>query len=181
MDIHDEVVSEAVAGDPHAFRTVYDALAPRVLGYLRTRGVEDPEGLTSEVFLSVYPRLRDLRGGAAGLRTLVFSVAHARAVDDARRRARRPEAYSYEPEHDERTAESAEHLAVESIEAERALALMHRLNDDQRTAITLRIIGDLTLEQASEVMGKTVPSIKQLQRRGLERLRGLMVAEGVSR
>jgi len=77
LDICDEVVIEAVAGDPHAFREVYDALAPKVLGYLRARGVEDAEGLISEVFLGVYPRLAGLTGGAAGLRTLVFSVAHA--------------------------------------------------------------------------------------------------------
>jgi RNA polymerase sigma-70 factor (ECF subfamily) len=90
LEIRDEAVREAASGDPHAFREVYDVLAPRVLDYLRARGVEDPEGLTSEVFLAICPRLPELTGGASGLRTLVFSVAHARAVDDARRRARRP-------------------------------------------------------------------------------------------
>ncbi len=181
MDIPDDVVDEAAAGDPHAFRQVYDALAPRVLGYLRSRGVEDPEGLTSEVFLGVYPRLADLRGGAAGLRTLVFSVAHARAVDDIRRRARRPVDLPYEQEWDERVSDSAEQLAVTSLEAERALSLMDRLNEDQRTVVTLRIIGDLTLEQTSSVTGKTVASVKQLQRRGLERLRLLMAEQEVAR
>ena len=181
MDIDDALVHEAVSGDPLAFRSIYDALAPQVLGYLRARGVEDPEGLTSEVFLAVYPRLGALAGGSAGLRTLVFSVAHARAVDDTRRRARRPASFSYDPEYDERTIDSAEQLAVLSLEAERAVDLMTQLNEDQRTVVTLRIIGDLTLEQTAEVTGKTVPSIKQLQRRGLARLRSLMVSEEVSR
>lgn len=176
MDIGDDVVHEAVRGDQHAFRELYDALAPKVLGYLRARGVEDAEGLTSEVFLAVYPRLPDLTGGASGLRTLVFSVAHARAVDDARRRARRPVSFSYDPEYDERTIDSAEQLAVVSIEARRALELMHRLNDDQRAVVTLRIIGDLSLEQTADVTGKSVASVKQLQRRGLARLRSLMAS-----
>jgi RNA polymerase sigma-70 factor (ECF subfamily) len=179
LEIRDEAVRAAVSGDAHAFREVYAALAPRVLGYLRARGVEDPEGLTSEVFLAVYPRLPDLTGGAAGLRTLVFSVAHARAVDDARRRARRPASFSYNPEYDERTIDSAEHIAVASLEAERALELMQRLNEDQRTVVTLRIIGDLSLEQTASVTGKTVASVKQLQRRGLARLRDLMVPQEV--
>lgn len=179
MDIRDDVVRAAVSGDPHAFREVYDHLAPKVMGYLRARGVEDPEGLTSEVFLAVYPRLPDLTGGAAGLRTLVFSVAHARAVDDARRQARRPTSFSYDPEFDERTHDSAENLAVVSLEAERALALMGELNDDQRTVVTLRIMGDLSLEQTADVTGKTVASVKQLQRRGLARLRSLMVSQEV--
>lgn len=180
MEISDDVV-RAASGDQHAFRELYDALAPKVLGYLRTRGVQDPEALTSEVFLAVYPRLPDLQGGASGLRTLVFSVAHARAVDDARREARRPTSFSYDPELDGRTIASAETQAVDSLEAARALELMCRLNDDQRTVVTLRIIGDLTLEQTAEVTGKTVASVKQLQRRGLARLRSLMASQEVLR
>ncbi len=181
MEICDDVVHAAVTGDPHAFGQVYDALAPKVLAYLRARGVEDAEGLTSEVFLGVYPRLADLTGGAAGLRTLVFSVAHARAVDDARRRSSRPESFSYNPDDDARTHESAERLAVTSLEAGRALELMDRLKDEQRAVVMLRIVGDLSLAETAEVTGKTVAAVKQLQRRGLERLRLLMSAQGVSR
>ncbi len=179
MELRDEAVLEAVAGNPLAFRDVYDALAPKVLGYLRARGVEDAEGLTSEVFLAVFSRLADLTGGAAGLRTLVFSFAHARAVDDARRRSRRPASFSYDPDHDGRTIESAEHVAVASLEADRALQLMSRLNDDQRAVVMLRIIGDLSLAETAEVTGKTVASVKQLQRRGLVRLRSLMSSQEV--
>ncbi len=179
MDIRDDVVREAVSGDPLAFRQLYDALAPKVLAYLRARGVQDPEGLTSEVFLAVYPRLPDLSGGASGLRTLVFSVAHARAVDDARREARRPTSFPYDPEFDDRTIDSAESQAVVSLEAARALELMSQLNDDQRAVVTLRIMGDLTLEQTAEVTGKTVAAVKQLQRRGLIRLRSLMAPREV--
>ena len=181
MELCDDVVRAAVAGNADAFRQVYDALAPRVLGYLRSRGVEDPEGTVSEVFLAVHPRLPELTGGASGLRTLVFSVAHARAVDDARRRARRPASFSYEPEYDDRVTGSAEQVAVESLEAERAMRLMQQLNDDQRTVVTLRILGDLSLEETAEVTGKTVASVKQLQRRGLLRLRSLMATSEVAR
>lgn len=181
MEIGDDIVRGAVAGDPEAFRQVYDALAPRVLGYLQSRGVEDAEGMVSEVFLAVHPRLPGLTGGSVGLRTLIFSVAHARVVDDARRRARRPVSFSYDPEYDDRVTGSAEQIAVESLEAERALALMQMLNEDQRTVVTLRIVGDLSLEQTAVVTGKTVASVKQLQRRGLARLRSLMGAPEVAR
>lgn len=176
MDLTDDVVLRAAAGDQVAFAAVYDTLSPSVLGYLRARGVEDPEGLTSEVFLGVYPRLAQLRGGAEGLRTLVFSVAHARAVDDVRRRARRPRSAPYEPEHDVRTSESAEQHAVRSLEASRAVALMACLGDDQRTVVQLRVVAELSLEQTAAVTGRTVASVKQLQRRGLLRLRELMAS-----
>lgn len=180
MELRDDIVRAAASGDPDAFRLVYDALAPRVLGYLRSRGVEDPEGVVSEVFLAVHPRLPGLSGGSSGLRTLVFSVAHARAVDDARRRSRRPASFSYEPEYDDRTTGSAEQIAVQSLEAERAMQLMQELNEDQRTVVTLRIVGDLSLEQTAKVTGKSVAAVKQLQRRGLIRLRSLMSAPEVA-
>ncbi len=179
MDLHDDVVRAAASGDHLAFREIYDVVAPKVLSYLRVRGVEDPEGLTSEVFLALYPRLSSLTGGASGLRTLVFSIAHARAVDDARRRARRPVDFAYDPEQDLRTIESAEQQAVLSLEAERAVELMRELNESQRTVITLRIIGDLSLEQTAAVTGKSVASVKQLQRRGLARLRSMMAPSEV--
>ena len=38
---------------------------------------------------------------------------------------------------------------------------MGRLNDGQRTVVSLRIIGDLTLQQTAEVTGKTVPAVGQ--------------------
>ena len=94
--------------------------------------------MVSEVFLAVHPRLPALSGGSDGLRTLVFSIAHARAVDDARRRSRRPASFTYEPEYDDRVTGSAEQIAVQSLEAERAMELMRELNEDQRAVVTLR-------------------------------------------
>ena len=102
-------------------------------------------------------------------------------VADARRRARRPSSLPYDPAYDDRVTGSAEQTAVRSLEAERAIALMQQLNDDQRTVVTLRIFGDLSLEQTAEVTGKTVGSVKQLQRRGLARLRSLMADSEVAR
>src|SRR5258708_35092678 len=85
----DAVLESAAAGEPWALRQLYDELAPAVVGYLRVRGAQEPEDLTSEVFLAVFTRLTTVSGGASGLRTLLFSVAHARLVDDLRRRGRR--------------------------------------------------------------------------------------------
>ena len=170
----DDVVAAAGAGDSDALGTVYTSLAPKVQGYLRSRGADDPEGLTNEVFVNVLQRLGGLVGGAAGLRTLVFSVAHARLVDDVRRRARRPAEHTYEPDLDHRLAPSAETDALASatgVELRRMLELLH---EDQRSVITLRILGDLSIDETASVLGKSAGAVKQLQRRGLLSLRSLM-------
>ena len=60
----DDVLPAAQAGQPWALRVLYDELAPRVHGYLRSRGAAEAEDLTSEVFLAVFPRLGTVTGGA---------------------------------------------------------------------------------------------------------------------
>src|SRR5512144_2884262 len=175
--LDDAVVGAAADGSADAVEAVYRCLAPRVLGYLRARGVEDPEGLTDEVFLAVIPRLPEVRGGEVGLRTLTFSVAHARAVDEHRRRARWPAQAPYEPELDSRTEESAESLALVRVASDRVSEILAELCEDQRTVVTLRVVADLSLEQTAEVLGRSVGAVKQLQRRGLLRLRELMTGE----
>jgi RNA polymerase sigma-70 factor (ECF subfamily) len=142
-----------------------------VVGYLTGRGVNDPEALTSDVFVAVLPRLPELTGGVAGLRTFVFSVAHARAVDDVRRRARRPEAVEFDPVRHDSVAASAEHEAMERADTASARTVLEGLSPDYREVLALRVIADLDLEQTALVMQRSVGSIKQLQRRALLALR----------
>ncbi|MCA1684948.1 MAG: sigma-70 family RNA polymerase sigma factor [Planctomycetia bacterium] len=170
----------AQAGEAWALRVLYDDLAPRVAGYLRARGAAEPDDLTSEVFLAVFGRLGTVTGGYDGLRTLVFSVAHARLVDSLRARARRPDPVPYEPDRDRRAAASAEDRALVSLGAERAAALLAALPASQRDVLVLRVLGDLTVEQVAEALGTTEGAVKQLQRRGLIALRALVAAGGVT-
>ena len=53
-------------------------------------------------------------------------------------------------------------------------AMLGLLNADQRSVITLRVLGDLSVEQTAEILGKSAGAVKQLQRRGLLALRSLM-------
>jgi RNA polymerase sigma-70 factor (ECF subfamily) len=168
------MVRAAQDGDAEAFRVIYRALSPVVHGYLRAKGVSDPEGTTSEVFLTLLPRLNELRGGAAGLRTFVMSVAHARMVDDQRRQARRLEHLEYDPRTDTRMAASAEHEALSVTERQRLTGLLARLPADQAEVIVLRFVADLSLEGVAAVLGRSVGAVKQLQRRGLLALRALL-------
>ena len=167
----DDLVCAAVAGDADALGTLYRLLSPKVLGYLKAHGAEDPEGLTNEVFLHVLRRMGGLVGGSAGLRTFVFSVAHARLVDDVRRRSRRPAEHPYEPELDARQTDSAEHAVLSGADAHTLDAMLGLLNADQRSVITLRVLGDLSVEQTAEILGCTTGTVKSQAARGLETLR----------
>lgn len=173
----EDLLPPAQAGQAWALRAVYEQLAPRVQSYLRARGAAEPEDLTSEVFLTVFPKLPTVTGGAAGLRTFTFSVAHARLVDDLRKRSRRGVPAVYDVDNDRRTSPSSEDEALVSLESARVVALLEALAPDQRDVLSLRVLGDLTVEQVAEALGKSPGAVKQLQRRGLLALRRTL--EGV--
>jgi RNA polymerase sigma-70 factor (ECF subfamily) len=163
----EDLLPPAQAGEPWALRALYEHLSPKVLAYLRTRGASEPEDLTSEVFLTVFPRLSALTGGAAGLRTFTFSVAHARLVDDLRKRNRREPSVPYEAADDPRLAASSEDVALDQLQSRRVRAVLDQLLPDQRDVLVLRVFGDLTVEQVAQALGKSPGAVKQLQRRGL--------------
>lgn len=161
------------AAGASVFSVVYRTYASQVLGYLAARGVEDPEAAMQEVFLSVLPRLDTIHGGTAGLRTFIFSVAHARMVDDHRRQSRTPAKLPFEPELDQREDSSAETDALERISPREVMGLLDGLPQDQREVLALRLVAGRTVEQTAEAMGKSAGAVKQLQRRALGKLREL--------
>jgi len=159
------------------FTAAYRELSPRVLGYLRTHGVDDPEAATNDVFLALHRRFAAIEGGDDGVRTLVFSIAHARLVDFHRAQARHPRHVPFDADDDPRHAASAEDVAIDLVGGGGAMAMLTRLGDDQRQAISLRVIAGLSLQETAQVMDRSVGSIKQLQRRALESLRALVAQE----
>jgi RNA polymerase sigma-70 factor (ECF subfamily) len=166
-DLTDEVVRLAARGEPAALRLVYTALSPRVLGYLQARGVADAEAVTGDVFLALLPRIPKLTGGASGLRTLTFSIAHARVVDEFRSRARRPVVSDYDAAEDDRVTDSAEDDAQQRLATARVLEVLSVLPADQRDVLAMRVVGDLSIEQIASVIGRSTGAVKQLQRRAL--------------
>ena len=163
----DEALASARTGAPEGLRRVYELLAPGVTAYLRRRGVRDAEDLAQEVFLGVLPRLPRFEGDGEALRAFTYSVAHRRSVDDVRRRVRRPEPLPLEPDRDGGAGPSAETLALDVLGEQRVRALLDLLSEGQRDVLLLRVVGDLTVEQTAQALGRTPGAVKQLQRRGL--------------
>lgn len=161
------------AGDGHAwaFTDIWTTLAPSVQGFVRSRGAREPEDMTSDVFLAAFKALPTFRGGWQDFRGLVFTIARRRVVDELRARGRRPTPLPWSQDDDERAEPSAEEHALARVADHDVRALLDTLAPDQRDVLTLRIFGDLTVEQVATTVGKSVGAVKQLQRRGLETLR----------
>jgi RNA polymerase sigma factor (sigma-70 family) len=167
----DDVLAAAQAGAAWAFETLYRDLAPAVTGYLRLHGAVEPDDLASETFLGVFTGLAKFRGDEDGLRAWVFTIAHRRLLDDWRRRSRRPQLATELPEPVDGVGGDVEDDVLARFGTAEVTRLCGTLPADQRSVLLLRILGDLTVEQVAGVMGRSVASVKALQRRGLRTLR----------
>lgn len=171
MHALDDVVTAAAGGDAQAFGALWSTLSPSVAAYFRAHAVDEADDLTSEVFLAAFRSISSVTNGADGFRGLLFSIAHRRYVDWVRRRVRWGPHLPYEADRDTRCSASAEESALSALGSQRAAELLDSLTEDQRAVIALRVLGDLTLEQTAEVLGREVGAVKSLQHRGLARLR----------
>ena len=169
--VFEEVLAAAQAGAGWAFEVLYTDLAPAVTSYLRLHGAVEPDDLASETFIGVFTGLAGFRGDEDGLRAWVFTIAHRRLVDDWRRRSRRPQVTDDGTDLSSHVGGDVEDDVLLRVGTESVHRLCAELPDDQRTVLLLRILADLTVEQVAQVMGRSVPSVKALQRRGLRALR----------
>lgn len=174
----DDAVDAARRGDRAAFGALWEELSPRVDAYFRAQGVTEHEDLTSEVFLAAFRQVRRFIGGGAAFRAFVFAVAHRRQVDWVRRQVRRGPSVSWEElGEDPRTSASAEEGALAGLGEQRVVALLATLTPDQRAVVALRVLGELSLEETAQALGRDVGSVKSLQHRGLARLRRNLAAD----
>jgi RNA polymerase sigma factor (sigma-70 family) len=165
-------LAAAREGDASAWAELYHGVAPMLLGYLRAQRSSDPEDVAGEVLLEVVRDLHRFAGDERGFRSWVLAIAHHRMLDARRRVQRRPAtslpAEELEPHaaDDDPEAETLANLGF----AELAPALA-TLTEDQRAVLLLRVVGDLSIAEVAEVLGKRTGAIKQLQRRAADAMR----------
>lgn len=175
------LLTAATAGTAWAWQQLFDDLSPAIAGYLRVQGAVEVDDLVSEVFIGVYRRIGSFVGTHEQFRSWVFVIAHHKLIDERRRRSRTisdPVAELTEPCPPGPDAATA---ALEQMSLERVIELTHRLVPDQRDVLLLRIVGDLTIHQIADVVGKSEGAVKALQRRGLAALQRIFSEQGVPR
>ena len=171
----EHVLSEAQAGAGWAFTRLYKSLAPAVAGYLRAQGADNPDDLTSEVFIKVLTGTGSFAGSEAQFRSWVFTIARCRLIDArrAKTRAHEEETLNGGSQHDVQgpTSAAAEDEALARLAAERVAKLLGELSPGQRDVLALRLIARMSVEEVATTLGKQPSAVKALQRRALATLR----------
>jgi len=161
------------AGDEAAFAAVYDALAPRLYGYLlrQTRDASRAEDLVQQTMLHIHrARVRFIPG--ARVTPWAFAIARRLFLDGLRRGRREVQvADDRDPDGGPSPGVSAEdvvHAREFAAQIERVLA---GLPSSQRTAFELIKYHDLSVADAAHVLGTTVAAVKLRAHRAYEALR----------
>lgn len=171
----DAAVLAAKEGAPWAWEQLYSWLSPRLLGYLRARGSRDPEGALGETWLQLARNVATFEGDATGFRSWAFTVAHHRVIDEARRRKRTPPTQALDDvladDQQSLGAIDSESEALAVIELDELVGSIAFLSDLQKSTLLMRIIGDLSVAQTAEALGKSESAIKTAQYRAISILR----------
>jgi RNA polymerase sigma factor (sigma-70 family) len=145
------------------FQAVLDAHAADVHRFLvASVGPHDGSDLFQDTVVSAlraYPRLRH----ADNLRGWLFTIAHRKVVDEARRRARRAVPAGDPPEVAHRDADGLGDAAVWDA--------VRQLPPKQRSAVVQRYLLDRPYAEIAVVIGSSEAAARQNVRAGLQRLR----------
>ncbi|MET7638089.1 RNA polymerase sigma factor [Streptomyces sp. NPDC005438] len=169
-------VRSAQAGDEHAFRTVYRAVHPRLLGYVRTLVADaDAEDVASEAWLQIARDLSGFQGDADRFRGWTARIARNRALDHIRMRGRRPAVGGDESELAGMPAPAdTANEALEALGTGHTMRLIAHLPRDQAEAVMLRVVVGLDAKSAAEVLGKRPGAVRTAAHRGLRKLAELL-------
>ena len=176
-----DLIRRAKQGDKQAIGELYRLHVDVIFRYIwgRVRDESVTEDLTAQVFLKALEGLPPYEPSGKPFVAWLYSIAYARIVDHWRKHERRVEVPLEEtfPARDLRPEEFLEAEADWAI----AIDLLAQLTDDQQDVIILRFIGEMSLAQVAETLGKTVGATKAIQYRALASLARLLEQCGGSR
>ncbi len=176
-----EALRRARAGEPAGFDALVRHLDPKLVGFARARGADDPEGLADDVLVQMCRSIGSFEGNLPQLRAWVFTIARNRLIDERRRAGRRLEVRPVEPgQLPELEADDVTRPDVHVVElgaGDRVESMLAPLTDDQREVVLLRIVVGLSVEETAAVVGRKPGAVRALQHRALQQLRSQLVTE----
>lgn len=173
----DSLLGQIATGDQQAFASLYDLVAPRVLGLIRRVLIDhaQSEEVAQEVFLEIWQNATRFESGRGAASSWIMTIAHRRAIDRVRAsQAGRDRDVKIGirdfPDAFDQVAESAEI----SIEHDRVSRAMTALTEIQRQAVSLAYYGGYSQSEVAEILSVPLGTVKTRLRDGMMKLRDEM-------
>jgi RNA polymerase sigma-70 factor, ECF subfamily len=185
-----ELLAATARGDHDAFAQVHERTHAHLLGVaLRILGRHAcAEDALQEAFVSIWRNAGTYRPNVNGQdiqpMTWLITIVRNKALDSLRSRSRRGETELDEQAHDEHggaAAPSALDLFGAATEALSLHACLGALDGTHRQSLALAYLQGLTHSEVASQMGAPLGSVKSWIRRGMDKLRDGLQAQGVER
>ena len=163
-------LAQAAAQDSNAFAVIYRRHVSSVYRYLvvHVGNNQDAQDLTAETFLSALRGIRRFRGQGT-LIAWLLSIAHNAAADYFRRT--RHDVPLSEAEDLPDPCGTAQDVVFLHLDQAQVLRAIQQIGAERAEALVLRVVLELSVEEASLVMGKSEAAVKMLVHRALRDLR----------
>ena len=163
-----------------ALVALYDEYYDRIARYafVRLGDRAEAEDLAGDVFLKALESLGSYKERGIPMQAWLFRIAHNLVVDHFRKAAKRKTM----PIDDLQVASDVDpqEVAELNIEVARVARALDQLTPAQRQVIELRFIGELSSEEAGQVMKKNAGAVREQQSAAVRTLRRILQEEGPS-
>jgi RNA polymerase sigma-70 factor (ECF subfamily) len=175
VSMEDHLLALARDGDQNAIMEIYERYFTPIYQFIRLRTDDGAlaEDIASDVFVKLVSALRGRNAPRHSLRGWLFQVARNELYHQYGKQKRYPTVTLDEwiPASSENQPEAQ---FIRSLRVESAWAALRTLTADQQEVLILRFGQALSLEETSDVMGKSVSAIKSLQLRAVNALRQVL-------
>ncbi len=161
-------MAAAQAGDRAALDTLLRRHYDRVHAVCRriTGSGSDADDAAQEAMIGIVRGLRKFDGRSA-FATWVYRIATNAALDELRRRRRRPPLHAVEDEGGRELVDATAERQVDAVAERAALdAALSGLTDDFKAAVVLRDVADLDYAEIAEILEIPVGTVKSRIARG---------------
>lgn len=172
------LMTRAQDGDREAYRTLLNEIEPYVrsiaIKYLGSSN--DLEDAVQDVLMTVHS-IRQTYDPKRPFGPWLVAIAHRRVIDQLRRqKRRRSRETELSPEHETFAAPPAKILAERSAEIA-LVGAINKLPPDQRDAIRMMKLEEMSLKEASQASGRSISALKVATHRAIRNLRKLLKGE----
>jgi RNA polymerase sigma-70 factor (ECF subfamily) len=167
----DDAVRAARDGDERAFATLFRALQPPLLRYLRVLSGAEADDVAADVWLEIAHQFGRFEGDGSAFRRWLFATARRRGLDRHRRNRRRSTVALVDRDAPAEPDPDPADLAAAVASSAEALALVARLlPPDQAEIVILRAVAGFDVAEVAQITGHRPGTVRVLAHRGLRRL-----------
>lgn len=175
-----QLIDKAKKGDTEAFGRLYEMYYAPVYRYvyLRTRSKQSSEDIAQTVFLKMYSSIEKFEHKKDSPLPFLFTIARNTMLDSFRK-----ESHSA-AEDDETLSEKIDERSHYDFSGEKesknlAEIAVSILEGEQKDAIILKFLGGMPNSEIAKVLGKSEEMVRQLQSRGIKKIREHFKEKGI--